>query len=67
MPETDAYTATLAGQLVARHPDLVAAEKELQTFRTFKTTVARFIRNPAIPLDVRQGLAADLQLPAPEK
>jgi hypothetical protein len=66
MPDP-AYVTDLAGQLATRHPDLIAAEKELQTFRTFKTTVARFISNPAIALDIREGLARDLHLPAPEK
>jgi hypothetical protein len=66
MPDHDA-TATLAGQLATRHPDLVSAEAELQTFRTFKTTLARFLNNPAIALDIRQNLANDLHLPAPEK
>jgi hypothetical protein len=60
-----AYVAGLATQLRTRHPGLTSAENELQTFRTFKTTVARFINNPAIALDVRQGLARDLRLPEP--
>jgi hypothetical protein len=55
-----AYVGQLANELRT-------AEIELQTFRTFKTTIARFINNPAIALDIRQGLAADLRLPAPEK
>lgn len=68
MPDHDpAYVATLASQLRRKHPDLVAAEQELQKFRGFKTTVARFINNPNIALDIRQGLARDLQLPTPEK
>ena len=68
MPEhTPGYVAALATQLREKHPDLVSAERELQKFRGFKTTVARFLHNQAIALDIRQGLAADLHLPAPEK
>jgi hypothetical protein len=55
-----AYVGLLANELRT-------AETELQTFRTFKSILARFINNPAIALDIRQGLARDLRLPAPEK
>ena len=66
MPDHDpAYVTTLASQLQHKNPDLAAAENELQTFRNFKTTIARFINNPHIALDIRQGLARDLQLPEP--
>jgi len=61
MPEhTPGYIATLASELRT-------AEDELQTFRSFKTTVARFLHNPTIALDIRQGLARDLQLPTPDR
>jgi len=62
-----AYVAVLATQLQHRHPALTAAETELQQFRGFKAIVARFINNQSIALDIRQGLAHDLQLPTPEK
>ena len=63
-----AYVGTLAGQLVTRRPDLLAiAENELQTCRAFKATVARFLHNEAIALDIRQNLAQTLGLPTPEK
>ena len=62
-----AYTATLAGQLATRRPDLLElAEDELKALRGFKATVTRFVHNPAIALDIRAGLARDLGLPAPE-
>jgi len=59
MPDA-AYVATLAGQLRT-------AEDDLQELRGFKTTVARFLRNPDVALDIRQNLAAQLHLPTPEK
>lgn len=62
------YVAGLATQLRTRRPDLLAiAEDELKEFRSFKATVARFIHNEAIPLDIRLNLAQDLHLPTPEK
>jgi hypothetical protein len=62
-----AYVAALADQLT-RRPDLLElAENELQTLRGFKATVARFLHNPAIALDVRQNLARDLHLPEPNR
>lgn len=65
---TAGYVATLATQLRTRRPDLLdIAEDELKTLRGFKATVARFINNEAIALDIRQNLARDLQLPTPEK
>lgn len=59
MPEPT-YVGRLANELRA-------AENELQTYRGFKTTVARFLHNPLIALDIRQNLARDLHLPIPEK
>jgi hypothetical protein len=69
MPDHDqAYVATLAGQLATRRPDLLAiAEDELRTLRGFKATVARFIKNDAIPLDIRLFLARDLHIPEPHR
>ena len=69
MPDTgQAYVDTLAGQLRTRRPDLLAAaETELQQLRGRMRTIARFIHNEAIPLDVRTNLARDLHLPIPEK
>ena len=69
MPEHNpGYVAALAGQLRGRHPDLLAvAETELQQLRGRMQTIARFINNQSIPLDVRQNLARDLHLPTPEK
>lgn len=58
MPEP-AYVGRLAGELLA-------AEKELQTYRGFKATVAAFLNNPNIALDIRQALAHDLGLPEPQ-
>jgi hypothetical protein len=66
MADDRAYVDTLAGQLSHKHPDLLAAEDELHHFRTFKATVAAFINNPRIALDIRQSLARDLHLPIPE-
>ncbi|NUQ95820.1 MAG: hypothetical protein HOY79_04425 [Streptomyces sp.] len=59
MPEPT-YVGSLA-------KELLAAEKELQTYRGFKTTVADFINNPNIALDIRQNLARDLRLPEPSR
>ena len=68
MPDQDAYVATLAGEFRTRRPDLLnVAEDELQVLRNSMRKVAAFLQNTAVPLDVRQNLAADLQLPAPEK
>ncbi|MDX3532544.1 hypothetical protein P1P75_40670 [Streptomyces sp. ID05-39B] len=66
MPDTtQAYVDTLASQLANRRPDLLAiAEDEL---RTFTATVARFINNDAIPLDIRTNLARDLHIPEPHR
>lgn len=65
MPDA-AYVDHLADQLTTRRPDVLrAAEDELQAIRAFKATVARFINNPNIALDIRQDLAADLHLPIP--
>lgn len=68
MAKPDAYVDTLAGQLATRRPDLLAiAEDELQALRGFKATVAQFLHNPDIALDIRQNLARDLQLPEPDR
>ncbi len=69
MPDRDpAYVDTLARQLRTRHPGLASAiEDELARLRQSLALVARFINNPNVPLDVRQGLARDLNLPTPEK
>lgn len=62
------YVDQLAGQLATRRPDLLdLAEDELAVLRDFKATVARFLHNEAIALDIRQALAQDLRLPTPEK
>ncbi|MFK0288292.1 hypothetical protein ACIQVL_48645 [Streptomyces sp. NPDC090499] len=64
---TPGYVDHLATQLRDR-PDLLRlAENELQELRGLKATVARFIHNPAIALDIRQNLAQELHLPTPEK
>lgn len=55
-----AYVGSLAAELTR-------AEDDLQELRGFKSIVARFLNNQAVALDVRQHLAADLHLPAPEK
>ena len=57
---TPGYVAALAAQLRG-------AEDELQELRGFKTAVTSVLRNSAIALDIRQNLANDLRLPAPEK
>lgn len=68
MADDPAYVGTLAGQLATRRPDLLAiAENELQTYRAFKATVARFLHNEAIALDIRQNLAQTLGLPEPHR
>ncbi|WP_446458708.1 hypothetical protein [Streptomyces rochei] len=69
MPDQDpAYVADLAGQLRTRRPDLlVLAENELQKLRGSMRTVADFIHNEAIPLDIRTGLARELHLPEPTR
>lgn len=66
MADDTGYVAALATELRTRRPDLLAlAENELQKLRGHMQTVARFICNPAVPLDIRQGLARDLHLPEP--
>ena len=63
-----AYVQALAGELRTTRPDLLdLAEDELRVLRTFKAAVARFIHNEAIALDIRQGLARDLNLPQPTR
>jgi hypothetical protein len=57
---TPGYVAALAAQLRG-------AEDELQELRGFKNAVTSVLRNTGIALDIRQNLAADLCLPAPEK
>jgi hypothetical protein len=67
MAEPD-YVADLATQLVTRRPDLLEqAENELSLLRGRMQTIARFLHNPAIALDIRQGLARDLHLPEPHR
>jgi hypothetical protein len=62
------YVDRLAGQLTTRRPDLLdLAEDELAHLRVFKATVAHFLHNPAIALDIRQNLARDLHLPEPTR
>jgi plasmid stability protein len=62
------YVDGLATQLRCRHAVLLhSTEDELQKLRGQLHTVARFISNQAIALDIRQGLAQDLHLPTPEK
>jgi hypothetical protein len=66
MADDQAYVDTLAGQLCTRHTALVRnLEDEMKDARIFKATVARFVNNPAIALDIRQGLARDLGIPEP--
>lgn len=61
-----AYIDQLAGQLCTRHTALLdSAETELALLRGRIATVARFLHNPAIALDIRQNLARDLHLPEP--
>ena len=69
MPDhTPGYVGTLASQLGERNPSLArAVEDDLARLRQALAIVARFVNNPAIALDIRQGLARDLNLPAPEK
>jgi hypothetical protein len=69
MADTPAgYVQALAGELTTRRPDLLdLAEDELRVLRTFKAAVAHFIHNEAIALDIRQGLARDLNLPQPTR
>jgi hypothetical protein len=63
-----AYVDTLAEQLTTRRPDLLdIAENELKRLRGSMRTIARFLHNEAIPLDIRLNLARDLHLPTPEK
>jgi hypothetical protein len=68
MPEhTPGYAATLVGQLARRPDALDAAEDDLAVLRGRIAIVTRFLHNPTIALDIRQGLARDLHLPTPEK
>jgi hypothetical protein len=69
MAEPDpTYVAGLATQLRCRHAVLLdSTEDELQKLRGHMHTVARFISNQAIALDIRQGLAQDLHLPEPKR
>lgn len=65
---TPGYVAALATEARQERPDLLrTAEDELQRLRSAISTVARFINNPHIALDIRQGLARDLQLPEPNR
>ncbi|WP_330328253.1 hypothetical protein [Streptomyces pseudovenezuelae] len=67
MPDRDpAYVDTLASQLRTRNPGLARAiEDDLARLRQSLAIVTRFIHNPNVALDVRQGLARDLNLPEP--
>jgi len=69
VPDTDpAYVEGLATQLRTRRPDLLQlAEDELSLLRGRMQTIARFLHNPAIALDIRQHLAHDLHLPEPHR
>jgi hypothetical protein len=68
MPDhTPGYTTALATQLRDRHPDLVSAEADLAIHRRRLATITRFLHNPAVALDIRQGLARDLHLPEPTR
>ena len=69
MADTDqAYTAKLASQLRCRHQVLLdSTENDLAELRGRMQTIARFLRNQAIALDIRQGLARDLHLPQPDR
>ncbi|MYW46344.1 hypothetical protein [Streptomyces sp. SID161] len=69
MADTDpVYADTLAGQLRTRRPDLLElAENELQKLRLSMRTVADFLHNEAVALDIRQNLARDLHLPEPTR
>ncbi|NUS25097.1 MAG: hypothetical protein HOV92_12855 [Streptomyces sp.] len=60
-----AYVDGLATQLRERPELLRAAENEIQELRGFKQRVTQFLHNPNVALDIRQGLARDLQLPEP--
>jgi hypothetical protein len=61
-----AYVATLAGQLQARHPDLLArAENDLAILRARLALVSRWINNPANDHNARRSLAQTLGLPEP--
>lgn len=64
---TPAYVAGLADELYQRYPDLLSAEKDLAVLRGRLALVTRFIHNPIIALDIRQGLARDLHLPEPTR
>jgi hypothetical protein len=65
---TPAYVATLAGQLQARHPDLLArAENDLAIYRARLALVARWINNPANDRDACSSLAQTLGLPEPSQ
>ncbi|MFF9287574.1 hypothetical protein [Streptomyces griseosporeus] len=69
MADTDqAYVDTLASQLCAAHQAIVDnLEDDLAEHRGRMAIIARFINNEAIALDIRQGLAQDLRLPAPAR
>jgi hypothetical protein len=66
--QTADYADGLTTQLITRRADaLRTAENELQKLRGHMHTIARFISNQAIALDIRQGLAQDLHLPEPKR
>jgi hypothetical protein len=65
MPE-QTYIDQLAGQLRCNHAAVITnLEDDLAEHRGRIAVVTRFLHNPAIALDIRQGLARDLQLPEP--
>ena len=67
MPEpAPAYVDQLATELQHRHPNLLAAEKDLAILRGRLAIVATFINNPTYDDTARRALAQALNLPAPE-
>lgn len=66
MADTEAYAATLAGQLCTRHTALLAtAEDDLAVLRARIALVATFIHNPDHCHNARTALAQTLGLPTP--
>lgn len=61
------YVQALAGELCTHHADLLSAENDLGNHRRRLAIVVRFLHNEAIALDIRQGLARDLNLPQPTR
>lgn len=68
MADDPGYVDTLAGQLRCRHAVLLdSTEDDLAELRGRMQTIVQFLRNQAIALDIRQGLARDLRLPEPDR